>query len=932
MISIALLFLAASNALSATYYNIDFSIPTNTVITPYFIDNAVTAAKIPDNTVTVNLLEPDPGDFPNVGDVLRWSTITNYFYFSPDLTRVGPGGGIVSLTMGKGFKQQGVSLPNPPQSGLVVLEVNKGTKGSGAITKIPYLNNDQIIFDKPASIVFNGSPTDYSFFNNNKFVLQNHSTGWPLISIDSNGPIDFGDQLHVSGKNACLSNGLGCPAQSFITNLIVNAPLTGGGNSGTVNIGANTGVNPGQLVLLGASATTPTLGALPAVNGSNLSGVVSRINSSPTIGASTLLGNVTLSAIFGMGGIQSWETHLTALGNLNPNVNDVIMGNGFSFYTVGGTTMQSNIGLLPGRDVQVYSEGLTSIGPITPASNTYLGGSGVDWEAKTIPNCSTGYFVQVNNTVSGFNCSSSSTIFSAGTFISNNQEGFRVALNGGALSEIHFYGTNSNYVGFKSASTPSTNTIWTFPSSDGSNGQFLTTNSLGLLSFVTNYNGDVTGPASSSSTYAPLFSDTTGKILKNQTTLMVDTTNSRVGIGTSTPTNLLTVSSGANQQGIEVGPSFLGSCTGTNFGCFTNTALKNSTTGYSILQESTGQTDLNAASTKSISFKINDVVKATLDQNGNLGIGTTTPSKPLQVSGAGGENGAILGNAFVGETVTYGNNYASFLNSANGDTSYALLQSNAGSTFLNAATGKYIGFRVNNADMMRLTSAGNLGIGTTAPGEQLTIDNGNLRLENQDSPKLIIKGNGIADPNSGQIEFFETNEQFGWYIRHNSNNGGGSDQDSLQFFRLRGGVLTEEFRMAKYGKLFANVTAIGNLSDRTIKKDISDFKESASILINKFRPVNFSWKSSPDQEHIGLIAQEVEKIEPRFVMTNPILKKLMVKYDEILPLMIANLKELQIRNENLKLLVSREDNQKIQQKINEIKKINKLLKEELNRR
>lgn len=58
---------------------------------------------------------------------------------------------------------------------------------------------------------------------------------------------------------------------------------------------------------------------------------------------------------------------------------------------------------------------------------------------------------------------------------------------------------SSNYVGFKSPATVSTNRIWTLPASDGTNGQVLSTNGSGTLSWATASGGS--GPS-----YAILFS------------------------------------------------------------------------------------------------------------------------------------------------------------------------------------------------------------------------------------------------------------------------------------------------------------------------------------------------------------------------------------------------------------------------------------------
>lgn len=44
---------------------------------------------------------------------------------------------------------------------------------------------------------------------------------------------------------------------------------------------------------------------------------------------------------------------------------------------------------------------------------------------------------------------------------------------------------SSNYVGFKSPTTITTNRIWTLPSADGTSGQVLSTNGSGVLSWAT---------------------------------------------------------------------------------------------------------------------------------------------------------------------------------------------------------------------------------------------------------------------------------------------------------------------------------------------------------------------------------------------------------------------------------------------------------------
>ena len=63
----------------------------------------------------------------------------------------------------------------------------------------------------------------------------------------------------------------------------------------------------------------------------------------------------------------------------------------------------------------------------------------------------------------------------------------------GAQRELRFEDSDSsNYVGFKSPATVTTNLVWTLPATDGTTGQALTTNGSAVLSWATAGGGSVT--------------------------------------------------------------------------------------------------------------------------------------------------------------------------------------------------------------------------------------------------------------------------------------------------------------------------------------------------------------------------------------------------------------------------------------------------------
>ena len=119
-----------------------------------------------------------------------------------------------------------------------------------------------------------------------------------------------------------------------------------------------------------------------------------------------------------------------------------------------------------------------------------------------------------------------------------------------------------------------------------------------------------------------------------------------------------------------------------------------------------------------------------IDNNGNVGIGTSSPSGPLNVHSASGD-----ANLYV----TTGNTAAStnifFGDSGNSTIGRIVYDHN----------GDYMKFRTNGSDAMRIDSSGNVGIGSNNPSQRLET-NGNIFINAPSgNPNLTIKTGGAGN-------------------------------------------------------------------------------------------------------------------------------------------------------------------------------------------
>ena len=99
--------------------------------------------------------------------------------------------------------------------------------------------------------------------------------------------------------------------------------------------------------------------------------------------------------------------------------------------------------------------------------------------------------------------------------------------------------------------------------------------------------------------------------------------------------------------------------------------------------------------------------------------------------------------------------------------------------------------------------------------------------------------------------------------------------------------------------------SIYNPSDERLKKNILSIDKEKTNELFTINPVSFNYKNDPkNNNHFGVLAQDVEKIFPDLVQNNNISGYKTVNYQEFIPIMLAKMKQMQDEIDELKQRVN----------------------------
>ena len=195
--------------------------------------------------------------------------------------------------------------------------------------------------------------------------------------------------------------------------------------------------------------------------------------------------------------------------------------------------------------------------------------------------------------------------------------------------------------------------------------------------------------------------DFSGDFTVDGSTFVVDSTNDRVGIGTSSPSDKLHVNGNGKFNNIAFG-------------------------GY--LSPYGDDTYINMLGSGRIQFRTNGSEAMRIDSSGNVGIGSTTPNAKITLkrSGAG-----LLANGDDGTVV-------------------ALIADTTGSVLTYGTyTSHPVTFKTANGERMRIDSSGNVGIGTSSPDTKFHVSGGNARIAGTETSGSFIDINASNTGSDG---------------------------------------------------------------------------------------------------------------------------------------------------------------------------------------
>jgi len=286
-----------------------------------------------------------------------------------------------------------------------------------------------------------------------------------------------------------------------------------------------------------------------------------------------------------------------------------------------------------------------------------------------------------------------------------------------------------------------------------------------------------------------------------------------------------------------------------------------------------------------------------VDTSGNLGIGTSSPATKLNV----------IGDIQLSRSATASDAALNF-------------GSNANNYIYSGNANNLMAFATNGSERIRITSGGDVGIGTSSPGTKLQV-NGQTRISDgttnidivcastvgymgtQTNAPLVLRTNDTERAridSSGNLLVGTTSAYGGITSSAGVWKFAGFDAGTSNGLMRHFAASATRIEIYGNGNVANSNGVYGSFSDLKLKENIVDATPKLE-KINQVRVVNYNLKGDA-QKQIGVIAQELEQIFPSMVDESPDRDEQgndlgtttkSVKYSVFVPMLIKAIQEQQ---------------------------------------
>ena len=309
------------------------------------------------------------------------------------------------------------------------------------------------------------------------------------------------------------------------------------------------------------------------------------------------------------------------------------------------------------------------------------------------------------------------------------------------------------------------------------------------------------------------------------------------------------------------------------------TVQENGNKRWDLSFEGSGSTNSLMFASNVDDYEVSDGGILTLLPAGFIGLGHGDPKKMLHIRRPDTDCMIVLDaqDSVADKQICFAEDYGSGSTSG-GDYWGVGVDASEGPDFVIAFDANSQASMGGDDDKMRISSGGCVGVGTSTHGDI------------GDATGILVQGGSSQTSMKFQVKDTHTSVSSSNVIGQMAFSGD-DNADAGKFFEFAdsGGVI---------GSISANGagnTAFNTSSDERLKKDIEDVSDSLLDEINKIKVRKFQWNHRPANFHIGLIAQELEKIVPKAVNKggdDPKKQPYSVAYSSLVPYLIKAVQEL----------------------------------------